>query len=209
MTIYSLTYYFSDLKPICCSMPTSNCCFLTCIQISQEAGQVVWYSHLFQNFPQFIVIHLPSGSDSKASTYNVGDLGLIPGLGRSGQGNGSSLQYSCLENPMDRVWRAVVHGVSESNDWTTEHILIHTQNLWPYRPSSACQVIGKRYRLSSMGNWRMNTFSLVKGFVGAAASLTGPWVGFQQMKISRVGNGERSGSPLQCSCLGNPMDRGA
>ena len=35
-------------------MSSSNCCFLTCIQISQEAGQVVWYSHLFQNFPQFI-----------------------------------------------------------------------------------------------------------------------------------------------------------
>ena len=38
-------------------MSSSNCCFLTCIQISQEAGQVVWCSHLFQNFPQFIVIH--------------------------------------------------------------------------------------------------------------------------------------------------------
>ena len=38
-------------------MSSSNCCFLTCIQISQEAGKVVWYSHLFQNFPQFIVIH--------------------------------------------------------------------------------------------------------------------------------------------------------
>ena len=38
-------------------MSSSNCCFLTCIQVSQEADQVVWYSHLFQNFPQFIVIH--------------------------------------------------------------------------------------------------------------------------------------------------------
>ena len=38
-------------------MSSSNCCFLTCIQVSQKAGQVVWYSHLFQNFPQFIVIH--------------------------------------------------------------------------------------------------------------------------------------------------------
>ena len=38
-------------------MSSSNCCFLTCIQVSQEAGQVVWYSDLFQNFPQFIVIH--------------------------------------------------------------------------------------------------------------------------------------------------------
>ena len=40
---------------------SSNCCFLTCIQISQEADQVVWYSHLFQNFPQFIVIHTVKG----------------------------------------------------------------------------------------------------------------------------------------------------
>ena len=39
----------------------SNCCFQTCIQISQEADQVVWYSHLFQNFPQFIVIHIVKG----------------------------------------------------------------------------------------------------------------------------------------------------
>ena len=42
-------------------MSSSNCCFLTCIQISQKAGQVVWYSHLFQNFPQFAVIHIVKG----------------------------------------------------------------------------------------------------------------------------------------------------
>ena len=42
-------------------MSSSNCCFLTCIQVSQEAGHVVWYSHLFQNFPQFIVIHTIKG----------------------------------------------------------------------------------------------------------------------------------------------------
>ena len=42
-------------------MSSSNCCFLTCIQNSQEVGQVVWYSHLFQNFPQFIVIHAVKG----------------------------------------------------------------------------------------------------------------------------------------------------
>ena len=39
----------------------SNCCFLICIQISQEAGQVIWYSHLFKNFPQFVVIHTVKG----------------------------------------------------------------------------------------------------------------------------------------------------
>ena len=54
-------YSFSYLEPVCCSMSSSSWCFLTCIKVSQEAGQVVWYSHLFQNFPQFIVIHIVKG----------------------------------------------------------------------------------------------------------------------------------------------------
>ena len=54
-------YSCPDLEPVCSSMSSSNCCFLSCIHISQEAGQVVWYSHLFQNFPQFIVIHTIKG----------------------------------------------------------------------------------------------------------------------------------------------------
>ena len=54
-------YSFSYLEPVCCSTSSSNCCFLTFIQISQEAGQVVWYSHLFKNFPQFVVIHSVKG----------------------------------------------------------------------------------------------------------------------------------------------------
>ena len=45
------------MEPVCCSMSSSNCCFLTCIQISQEAGQVVWYSQLFQNFPVCCDLH--------------------------------------------------------------------------------------------------------------------------------------------------------
>ena len=58
----------------------------------------------------------PGGSDSKMSAYNAGDLGSIPGSGRSpGEGNGNPLQYSCLENPMDGgAWRATVHGVAKS-----------------------------------------------------------------------------------------------
>ena len=65
----------------------------------------------------------PGGSDSKASAYNVGDLGSIPGSGRSpGEGNGNPLQYSCLENPMDRgTWWATVHGVAKESD-TTERL---------------------------------------------------------------------------------------
>ena len=54
-------YSFYYLELVCCSKSSSNCCFLTCIQISQEAGQVVWYSHLFQNFPLVVVIHTLKG----------------------------------------------------------------------------------------------------------------------------------------------------
>ena len=165
-------YSFPNLEPVCCFMSGSNCCFLTCIQISQEAGKVIWYSHLLKNFPQFVVIYtvkgfaisnkaevdvfsgilllslwssrcwqfdlwevhsshtveawlenfdhyfasvwdecncavvwtfFPGGLDSKVSVYNAGDLCSIPWLGRSpGEGNGNTLQYCCLENPMDR-----------------------------------------------------------------------------------------------------------
>ena len=54
-------YSFPKLKSVPCSMSHSNYCFLRCIQISQEAGQVVWYFHLFKNFPQFVVIHTVKG----------------------------------------------------------------------------------------------------------------------------------------------------
>ena len=60
----------------------------------------------------------PGGSDGKASVCNAGDLGSIPGLGRSpGEGNGTPLQYSCWEDPMDGgTWWATVHGVAKR--WT-------------------------------------------------------------------------------------------
>ena len=57
----------------------------------------------------------PGGSQGKESACNVGDPGLIPGLGKSsGEGNGYPLHYSCLENFMDRAWRATVYGVTNS-----------------------------------------------------------------------------------------------
>ena len=61
MTIYSLDLLFSQFGTSLLFLSSSKGCFLTCIQISQEAGQVVWYSHLFQNFPQFVVIHTIKG----------------------------------------------------------------------------------------------------------------------------------------------------
>ena len=63
-----------------------------------------------------MTLAFPAGSAGKESACNVGDLSLIPGLGRSpGEGSGYPLQYSCLENSMDRAaWWATVHGVAKS-----------------------------------------------------------------------------------------------
>ena len=64
----------------------------------------------------------PGGSDGKESACNAGDLGLIPGLGKiPREGNGNPLQYSCLENSMDRgAWWATVHGVAKSQTQLSE-----------------------------------------------------------------------------------------
>ena len=77
------------------------------------------------SFPHNLLLWQPQVHFGKASAYNVGDLGSIPGLGRSpGEGNGNLLQYSCLEKPMDGgAWWAIVHGVAKSrtrlNDFTS------------------------------------------------------------------------------------------
>ena len=117
---YKLNKQGDNIQPWCTPfsiwnqsvVPCTTCCFLTCIQISQEADQVVWYSHLCKNFPQFVVIHtVPCGLAGKESVRNAGDLGSIPGLGRSpGEGKGYPLQYPGLENSMD----CIIHGVAKS-----------------------------------------------------------------------------------------------
>ena len=85
MTIYSLTYSFSYLEPVCCSLSSSNCCFLTCIQISQEAGKVILYFHLFKNVPQFVVVHTLKGF----SVVNEAEVAVF-------------LEFSCFfYDPMD------------------------------------------------------------------------------------------------------------
>ena len=64
----SLKYSFPNLELVCCSMSYSNCCFLTCIQMSRKTGKAIWYSHLVKNFQHFVVIHTVQGFgiDNKA-----------------------------------------------------------------------------------------------------------------------------------------------
>ena len=54
-------YAFSNFEPVCCSISSCDYCFLSCIQVSQEAHKVIWYSHLLKNFPQLVVIHMVKG----------------------------------------------------------------------------------------------------------------------------------------------------
>ena len=79
-----------------------------CLNMPQSST----FTHLL---PIPTIIRLPQWLSSKESTFNEGDAGLIPGLGRSlEEGNGNLLQYSCLENSMDRgAWEATVQGVSK------------------------------------------------------------------------------------------------
>ena len=102
-------YSFPDLEPVCCSMSSSNCFSLTCIQISQKADKVDWYSHLLKNFPQFVVIHTVKGfgilNKAEADVFlevswffdNPTDVGnLISG-------------FSAFSKSSLNIWRFMVH----------------------------------------------------------------------------------------------------
>ena len=75
---------------------------------------------------QFTKLMVPGGSDGKASSWEAGEPGSIPGLGRSpGEENGNPFQYSCLENSMDRgAWQATVHGIAKSQTWLSDYTTI-------------------------------------------------------------------------------------
>ena len=86
------------------------------------------HTHLTVDFNP---IGLPRRHSGKESACNAGDADLIPGWGRSlGEGNGNPLQYSCLENPIDRgAWRATVHGVAKSRTQLSTHSVVVLFNL--------------------------------------------------------------------------------
>ena len=116
-------YSFPNFEPVSYSVSGSKCCFLTCIQVSQGAGKLVWYSHHFKNFLEYVVIHTMASLVAKLVKNlptNAGDVSSIPGLGRyPGEGNGNPLQYSCLGHPMDiEVWQAIVCGSQKELDMT-------------------------------------------------------------------------------------------
>ena len=105
----------------------------------------------------------PSGSDGKESTCNAGDPGSIPGSGRSpGGGSGNPLQYSCLENSMDRgAWWAIVHGIIRvRHDWATNiHTAINNTVVFQFRGmEEITQATVSRREVTHEETWGNSTF---------------------------------------------------
>ena len=130
MTIYSLDYSFANLVPVCCSMSASYCCFLTCIQISQEAGQVVWYSHLFKNCPQCVVIHTVKGFGivNKAEVDIFLELSCFfydtANVGNLVSGSSAFLKSSLY------MWKSSVHVLLKRSLNDFEHYLASVYQHW-------------------------------------------------------------------------------
>ena len=143
-------YSFSYLEPVCYSMSSSNCCFLTCIQVSQEADQVVWYSHLFENFPQFIVIHTVKGF----GIVNTAEIDVF-------------LELSCLfDDPADvgnlisgssafsktnlNIWKFMVHVLLKPGLENFEHDFT---SMWD---ECKCVVVWAFFGVSFLRDWNEN-----------------------------------------------------
>ena len=147
---------FPDLEPVCCSISGSNCCFLACIQISQEAGQVVWYSHLFQNFPQFVVIHTVKGFgivnkaevdiflEFSCSFDDLTDVGIL--ISGSSAFSKSSLN----------VWKFTVHILLKPGLDNFEH---YYANIWD---EYNCAVVWTFFGIAFLWDWNENwSFSVL------------------------------------------------
>ena len=130
-------------------MSSSNCCFLTCIQVSQEAGQVVWYAHLFQNFPHFMVIH------------------TVKGFGIVNQAERCFLEISCFLDDLTDVGNLISGSSAFSktnlNIWKfTVHVLLKPglENFQHYFASvwdeCNCVVVWAFFGIAFLWDWNEN-----------------------------------------------------
>ena len=142
-------YSFLDLEPVCCSMSTSNCCFFIWIQISQGAGQVVWYSQLFENSPQFVVIYTVKGFGmvKKAEVdvflnscffHNPTDVGILI--------SGSSAFSKTSLN----IWNLTVHVLLKPGLENFEH---YFPSMWD---ECNCVVVWAFFGIAFLWDWNEN-----------------------------------------------------
>ena len=168
----------------------------------------------------FIFVYFPHSLVGKESACNAGNPGLIPGLGRSpGEGNGSPLQYSCLENPMGRgAWWAMVHGdtrvghdlaTKPPTTTTTKTFLLGLIKAWKdFTFNVMTDVIRFKLLFCYLLSYLVHLFFSFFYFSTSFWLREFLWFHFINfvglLPITREGNG----NPLQYSCLENPMDGG-
>ena len=143
-------YSFPDLEPVCCSMSSSNYCFINCIQISQEAGQVVWYSHLLKNFLQFVVIHTVKGFGivSKAEVDVFLELSCFfsDPLDVGNVISGSSAFSKTSLN----IWKFTVHVLLKPDLENFEH---YFTSVWD---ECNCSVVWALFGIAFLWDWNEN-----------------------------------------------------
>ena len=134
-------YSFPYLEAVCCSMSSSNCCFLSCIQISQEAGQVVQYSHLFNHFPQSFVIHTVKdfGIVNKADVF----LELFCFFGDPVDVGNLISESSALLKSSLNIWKFMVHILLKPGLENFEH----------YFASINCVVVWAFFGIAFLKDW--------------------------------------------------------
>ena len=139
-------YSFPNFEAVCFSMFSSNCCFLTCIQISQEAGQVVWYSHLLKNVPQFVVIHKSFGIVNEVEVF----LGLScffcdpTDIGNLISGS------SAFSKSSWNIWKFMVHVLLKLGLENFEH---YFASMWD---DCNCVVVWTLFGIAFFWDWNEN-----------------------------------------------------
>ena len=149
--IYSLDVLLSQFWPLHCST-SSKCCFLTCIQVSQQAYQVVWYSHLLKNFPQLVVIHTVKGFgivteaevdvflEFSCFSYGPTDVGnLISG-------------FSAFSKSSLNIWKLSIHIRLKPSLKDSEHYLACVWN------ECKCVVVLTLFGIDLLWDWNENIF---------------------------------------------------
>ena len=143
-------YSFPDLEPVYCSMSSSNCCFLACIQISYEAGKVVWYSHLLKNFPQFFVIHTVKdfGIINKAEIDDFLELDCFfddpKDVCNLISGSSDYSEYSLI------IWKSMVHVLFKPG---LENFDCYFANMWD---ECSCVVVWAFFCIAFLWDWDEN-----------------------------------------------------
>ena len=171
-------------------MSGSNCCFLACIQVFQEAGKVVWYSHLFQNFPQFIVIHTVKGfsivNETEVDVFLEVPCFLYDPMNDGNLTSGSS----AFSKSSLYIWNFSVHVLLKANLKDFEHYLASMWN------KCNCTVLWTFFAIALFGDWNENW-----PFPVLWSLLSFPYIREKSSVPLPPLSGGRNGNPLQYSCL--------